>query len=50
MTHLHGNGEVWEAFEVYGTPSYVTITADGRVEQGVGTITPEVLSGAWIDT
>lgn len=48
-THLLGNGDVWESFRVSGASTFLTITADGRVGRGFGTIPPDVLAGEFIE-
>ena len=49
MTHVLGDGDVWESFDVYGASTFLTITADGRVGRGFGTIPAEVLAGSFAE-
>lgn len=48
IPHLRGTKTLWDELGITGTPSYVTITADGEIDIGVGAMPREVLEGEWI--
>lgn len=48
IPHLRGSKILWDELGITGTPSYVTITASGEIDIGIGAMPREVLNGDWI--
>lgn len=48
LTHLRDTKVLWDELGITGTPSYVTITASGEIDIGIGAMPREVLEGDWI--
>ncbi len=48
ITHVLGTDDLWDEYGALGTPSWMTITADGETRIGIGALTREAIVGEWV--
>ncbi len=47
VTHVLGSDSLWGEYGATGTPSWMTITADGQTQSGSGAFPDSVIDGSW---